>query len=100
MTTLRCSFLTSTAAPELEFGSVAELAAHIHALRDGRPIVLKRIVVTTPGDRGRQGLAVRDAETKEALGYALIGELAAGQQYDLLGGALARLQPLPQAEAA
>lgn len=87
-----CSFLESCAVPEAAFASVDALARHIDGLRVGKPIVLSRCVITTPDhNRGRQGLAVRLAETGEGLGYAIVGELASGVQYDLLGGALARL---------
>lgn len=87
-----CLFLRACTEPDAEFADVGALAAHVHGLRAGRPIVLSRVIVTTPDhNRGRQGIAVRLADTGEGLGYALVGELAAGVQYDLLGGALARL---------
>lgn len=90
-----CIFVRSCAQPEATFASVAELAAHVHALRDGRPVVLKPAVLS----RARQGhdteslqaLIVRLADTRETLGYAVIGELPSGVQFDRLGAALAAL---------
>jgi hypothetical protein len=91
--TTRCLFLVACVEPDLEFADVEALAAHIHALRAGRPVVLSRVIVTTPDhNRGHQGVSVRLAESGEGLGYALVGEKPAGVQYDLLGGALARLE--------
>lgn len=88
-----CIFLRSCAQPEAAFASVAELASHVHALRDGRPVVLKRCVVTVPEDSGRQAVAVHIAGGDETLGYAIVGDppLNSGAQYDRLGAALAAL---------
>lgn len=98
-----CALLRSVSEPAARFEGVKALAEHVRDLCKGRPIYLKRGVVSGDG-WSREMVAVRFADEDAgdaAIGYAIIGEpaLNGAVQFELLGAALVGVMPA-QAEAA
>lgn len=87
---------TSPTQPDQVFPGLDALAAHIHAWRRDRGVVLRQVQLARPGVDQEAGVSVyaddHDGERGDHLGYALLG-CAAEIAVMRLSQALQRLRP-------